>query len=72
MYDANNEKDDYGKLLKIKIPVLELIDSVRFDPKMPEKECDELKEYFKLKGMDGRKIQRSLLYKYEVDKVVRL
>jgi hypothetical protein len=70
MYDANKDAKDYGKLLKIKIPVSDLIHSVRFDPKMPEKECDNLREYFKRKGMDGRKIHRSLLYKYEVKKKV--
>jgi hypothetical protein len=72
MYDANSDVKPYGKLFKIIIPVLDLIDSVRFDPKMPEKECDELKYYFRNKGIDGRKIQRSLLYKYEVKKKVRL
>lgn len=72
MYDANNDSKSHGKLLKLNIPVSDLIHSVRFDPKMPEKECDELREYFKNKGMDGRKIQRSLLYKYEVKKKVNL
>ena len=72
MYDANSDTQSYGALLPIKIPVLDLIDSVRFDPKMPEKECLELIEYFKGKGVDGRKIHRSLLYKYEVKKMVKL
>lgn len=72
MYDANNDYNNYGKLLRIKISVPDLIDSVRFDPKMSEKECEELKAYFKNKGMDGRKIQRSLLYKYEVKKKVKI
>jgi hypothetical protein len=72
MYDANSDKETHGNLLKIKIPVLELIDSVRFDPKMPDKECEELTLYFKEKGVDGRKIHRSLLYKYEVKKKVKL
>lgn len=72
MYDANDDNKDYGKLLKIKIPVLEMIESVRFDPKMTEIKCEELKEYFKLKGMDGRKIHRSLLYKYVVKKTVKI
>lgn len=72
MYDANNDNQPHGKLLKINIPVLDLIHSVRFDPKMPQEECDKLKRYFKSKGMDGRKIHRSLLYKYEVKKKVKL
>ena len=72
MYDANLEKVDHGKYLKIEIPLLDLIDTVRFDPKMKEKQCEELKEYFKNEGMDGRKIQRSLLYKYEVKKKVKI
>ena len=72
MYDANNDSKPYSNLLKIKIPVSDLIHSVRFDPKMPEKKCDELRAYFKSKGMDGRNIQRSLLYKYEVKKKVNL
>jgi Protein of unknown function (DUF2971) len=72
MYNANNDKEHYGKLFKIKIPVLDLVDSVRFDPKMPEIECEELIKYFKKKGMDGRKIRRSLLYKYEVKKKVKI
>lgn len=72
MYDANNDNKPHGNLLKIKIPISGLIHSVRFDPKMPEKKCDELREYFKSKGMDGRNIQGSLLYKYEVKKKVNL
>jgi len=72
MYDANNDNKDYGNLLRIKIPVSELIHSVRFDPKMKESECADLKDYFKNKGLDGRKIHRSLLYKYEVNKKVKL
>lgn len=72
MYDANNDKKDYGKYMRIKIPVSELIDSIHLDPKMKETDCFELKSYFKNKGMDGRKIRRSLLYKFEVSKKVKL
>jgi hypothetical protein len=72
MYDANNDGCNYGELLKINISVLDLIDSVRFDPKMHEDECNQLKVYFRSKGIDGRKIQRSLLYKYQIKKKVRI
>jgi hypothetical protein len=72
MYDTNKDSESYGKLLRIKIPVLDIVDSVRFDPKMPEKDCSKLVDYFKNIGMDGRKVRRSLLYKYEVKRKIEI
>jgi len=70
LFDANNTAHIGKNILKIPVDPLHIIEGIRFDPKMPDSECEALRQYFKRQGLDGRTIKRSLLYKYEIKKTV--
>ena len=72
MYDGNNSNNILGDFLQIKIDPLSLIESIRFDPKMKESECDYYKQILINYNFNSKKIFRSLLYKYEVDRKIKL
>jgi hypothetical protein len=72
IYDANGTNHSEERILNIKINPNELIEGIRFDPKMPDNDCETLTKYFSNKGFDKRRIVKSLLYKYQINKTVRL
>lgn len=72
LYNANNSDHKSKEILKIQIDPTNIVEGIRFDPKMPDSECEALKKYFNRQGIDGRSIKRSLLYKYEIKKSITL
>lgn len=72
IYDANKTEYELRTTVEIKIEPSKLIENIRFDPKMNDKDCDALTKYFNRCGIDKRKIVRSLLYKYNPSRTIKL
>lgn len=72
IYNANGDKETYNKILTININPQELIKKILFHPKMTDTDCEAIKKYLIRQGISKNKIFRSLLYKKQITKTIKL